>query len=150
MGMKMPPKILVAVILFAVASATILYFTPKIVESMGGGNDAPPAKIGGKWIAVQCDEAFISEFNSCVLTIDQTGKNVRIEATGREVRWSSEGRGVVIGNTLHLDWWGTEKHWAGTATLEFDPAAGTFKGTFKHRSIPGALPCKGRRAAEGE
>lgn len=108
--------------------------------------DAGDLTIGGTWAAAELDVARDVEFNRCEIVIEQMEKSIRLWARGTEKDWRSEGSGKLIGRTLHLRWWGTEKKWEGTATLEFSADGQSFDGFFQHRTMADRLPCRGRRA----
>jgi len=105
-----------------------------------------PADVSGLWHMKETQ----ADFEGCLrwtwLEVRQEGDRVEIRSWEDLDTWSCEGKGRVEGKKLYFQWWGADKRWRGTASLELKDAE--LLGTFQRLDVhAGEQYCRGSRGS---
>lgn len=104
-----------------------------------------PADVSGRWLMRETYPDYRGQLRETWLEIAQDGPHVTIRAWEAHDVWTCTGKGRVEGSRLEMRWWGKDKYWRGTASLEL--AEGELRGTFRREDVEGAATqyCRGTR-----
>jgi len=126
--------------------------TAALVACVGAGlamgtstADDKPADVSGRWLMRETYPDYHGQLRLTWLEIAQDGRHVTIRAWEDHDAWTCTGKGRVEGSRLEMRWWGKDKYWRGTASLEL--AGGELRGTFRREDVEGAATqyCVGTR-----
>jgi hypothetical protein len=104
------------------------------------------ADVSGLWRMRETHADFEGTLRWTWLEIKQEGDRLEIRAWEDHDTWSCTGKGRVEGRKALFQWWGADKSWRGTATLELRGAE--LMGIFQRLDVhAGEQYCRGTRAA---
>jgi hypothetical protein len=122
----------------AVAGAAMLVPPPRVVG-------AEFTDVSGLWRMRETHADYEGILRWTWLEIRQDGDRLEIRAWEEQDNWSCKGKGRVDGRKALFQWWGADKSWRGTASLEL--RGGELMGVFQRLDVhAGEQYCRGTRA----
>ncbi|HKS16006.1 MAG TPA: hypothetical protein VJU16_01780 [Planctomycetota bacterium] len=108
--------------------------------------DAEFTDVSGLWRMRETHKDFEGILRWTWLEIRQDGDRLEIRAWEEQDNWTCVGKGRVEGRKALFQWWGADKSWRGTASLEL--RGGELMGIFQRLDVhAGEQYCRGSRAA---
>jgi hypothetical protein len=105
--------------------------------------------VSGLWRMRETHSTFDGTLRWTWLEIRQDGDRLEIRAWEDHDTWGCVGKGRVEGSKALFQWWGADKSWRGTASLELRD--GELMGIFQRLDVhAGEQYCRGLRASAAE
>jgi len=102
--------------------------------------------VSGLWRMRETNSDYSDTLRWTWLEIRQEGDRLEIRAWEDNDTWSCVGKGRVEGRKALFQWWGADKRWRGTASLELRD--GELMGVFQRLDVhAGEQYCRGMRAS---